>query len=269
MKLAPKVTILILLFSAAIPSRQAWSGDEASSTPSLRLLVPAYFYPAGKGFDEWKRLIDSSTKAPVVGIVNPDSGPGKRVDENYVRVFDLARGKPIRLIGYVTLSYGKRPISAVKGDIDSWLHFYPDIQGIFFDEQPSQEDLAGFATECFAYAHSKIASATLVTNPGVVCARSYLSARDSPAACLFEHHEGFDRYQLPEWAVGLPSERFVVLLYQVKTVDEMRARLDEAIKKRSGYIYITDAPGPMPWERLPSYWDELVQQVAKTQGPAH
>jgi hypothetical protein len=212
--------------------------------------------------------MSSASATPIVAIANPGSGPGRRVDENYVQLFRLAKTSKLPLIGYVTLSYANRPLSAVKADVDRWLNMYPEIRGIFFDEQPSQPELAPFAIECFGYARAKIERALIVTNPGTRCAEGYLAARDSPVACLFEHETGFDQYKLPDWANGKSPDRFAVLLYRVKTSAEMRQALQEAVRKRTGYIYVTDAAAdPNPWDRLPAYWDQEVQAVIEINRP--
>ena len=109
----------------------------ADPAPKMRLLVPAYFYPAGKGEKEWERLLAAPEEAGVVAIVNPASGPGRRVDANYTKVLEQAKKSKVTLIGYVSTSYGKRKTEEVKGDVDQWVRFYPGIQGIFFDEQAS------------------------------------------------------------------------------------------------------------------------------------
>jgi hypothetical protein len=260
------VTISLLALNLTGVDRSA--NAQASPGPTVRLLVPAYFYPAGDGLKAWKRLIDSASLAPVAAIVNPDSGPGKSLDDSYAQLFRIAKGSKIILIGYVTLSYGKRPISAVKADVDSWLQVYPDIRGIFFDEQPSNPEGVAFATECFTYARSRIDDPVLVTNPGTRCAPGYASAKDSPVVCLFEHEQGFDKYELPDWADRLSADRFAVLLYRVADAELMRQSLRAAIRKRSGYVYITDAKGPMPWYRLPSYWDDEIAAVRQANGVA-
>ena len=105
--------------------------------PKMRLLVPAYFYPAGKGDKEWERLLAAPQEAGVVAIVNPASGPGRRVDANYTNVLKQTKKSKVTLIGYVSTSYGKRKTEEVKADVDQWVRFYPGIQGIFFDEQAS------------------------------------------------------------------------------------------------------------------------------------
>lgn len=261
--MAKRLPVYLILLLLVLVSGSRISNAQPPTTDAVHLLIPAYFYPAGDGLTAWKKLLESAERVPTVAIVNPDSGPGKRVDSQYSELFRLARGSKATLIGYVTLSYGKRPIAAVKAEVDSWLFFYPEVRGIFFDEQPSGAEQAAFATECYAYAHTKIENATLVTNPGVPCAQEYLAARDSPIACLFEHETGFEQYKLPDWADRLKSDRFAVLLYTVKTAAEMQKRVQEVIAKRGGYLYITDATGPMPWGRLPSYWDDEVRLVAQ------
>jgi len=207
-------------------------------------------------------MIDSAAKTPIVAIVNPDSGPGKKADENYREIFRLAQKSKITVIGYVTFSYTRRPLSAVKADIDSWLFFYPEVQGIFFDEQPSEAEKAPFANQSFAYARQKIKDAILVSNPGVICAREYLSGRDAPTACLFEHETGFDEFRLPEWAAKMSREKFAVLLYNTKTADQMQQAFARALEQRAGFVYITDHAAPMPWGGLPAYWDDEVVAAA-------
>ncbi|MDB5311255.1 MAG: sorting domain protein [Gemmataceae bacterium] len=255
--------IAVAALAAVFPAQPCPAADPP--TPAAvqpRLLVPGYFYPTGDGLKTWKVLLDSAAKVPTVAIANPDSGPGKVADPNYVELFKLARGSKATVIGYITFSYGKRPLSAIKADVDSWLHFYPDVGGIFFDEQPSAPEVAGFAVEAFAYARSKIANPVLVTNPGTVCAREYLASKDSPVACLYEGKDGYDKFQPPDWAGRVPAERFAVLVYNVRTADGMREALKKAAEKRAGYVYVTDADGPMPWGRLPTYWaDELAAVV--------
>ena len=240
---------------ATIPQRVI--AAESTNEP-IRIVVPAYFYPAGEGHAAWKKLIASADQTPITAIVNPGSGPGKRVDPAYQQVFQLAKPSKIRLIGYVTLGYAKRPISAVKADVDSWLQFYPEVTGIFFDEQPSQADQAEFAREAYAYAREKIAKGSIVSNPGVPCAREYFDSPARPTICVFEHKEGFEKLELPPWTRELPPDRFLILLYDVPTAAAMREKLRSVVQKRAGCVYLTDRTGGNPWDSLPSYWDDEV-----------
>jgi Spherulation-specific family 4 len=259
------LSILAIAVSAWLNS--ACAQDQPAQP--LRLLVPAYFYPSGDGLKDWKRLLDAAAKTPIAAIVNPDSGPGKRRDPNYKELLRLAKGSKITLVGYVTLSYGQRPLSAVKADVDSWLLFYPEIRGIFFDEQPSQAELAPFALESFAYVRTKLGGGLMVTNPGVPCAREYLTGRDAPTACLFEHETGFERFRLPDWASTSEPRSIAVLLYHVKSTESMRHAVTDCIAKRAGYLYVTDAAGPAQWTRLPTYWEEEIRELIRINAAAN
>lgn len=256
----PKTLLNLLVVALVVSGGTVQSAEPVPAV--VRLLVPAYFYPAGKGLQPWKELIKSAAKAPIVAIVNPDSGPGKKVDPNYSEIFRLRKDSRLTLIGYVTLSYAKRPLADVKADIDRWLELYPDVQGIFFDEQPSAAEHVGFVQECSKHALSRIQKAVLVSNPGVVCAREYFTANPALTICLFEHHMGFDNYKLPEWADALQPGRFATLHYDVPDAAQMRRTLQAALQQRSGYVYLTDRKDA-PWENLPGYWQEEVEEIIK------
>ena len=94
----------------------------------------------------------------------------------------------------------------------------------------SQAEHANFAQQAFAYARHHIKQAVFVTNPGVPCAPEYLAGHDAPAACMFEHHAGFEQFQPPDWLVAKGSQHLAVLVYQVKSADEMRKALQLALQ---------------------------------------
>ncbi len=53
-----------------------------------------------------------------------------------------------------------------------------------------------------------------------------------------------------------------MLFYHVGSPELMRKTLADATKKGAGYCYVTDAPGPVPWDRLPTYWQQEVDEAA-------
>jgi Spherulation-specific family 4 len=247
-------TLLLLALSLGAATSRA--------AEPVRLLVPAYFYPAGDGRAAWNRLIASAGKVPIVAIVDPDNGPGKTADPNYQSVFKSIAPSKLTPIGYVTLSYGKRTAATVKADVDQWRKLYPGVRGIFFDEQPSDAAHSPFARECYAYARAQIRDGVFFSNPGVPCAPEYFADADGPTFCLFEHHEGFDAYQPPPIVDRVGPKRVAVLLYSVKPADATR-RFRQALQKQAGTVYVTDATGVNPWDRLPSYWEAEVSEAAR------
>ena len=116
----------------------------AGTSQRLRLLVPAYIFPAGEGRREWQRFIDAASKAEIVAIANPDSGPGDERNIDYAAIFTEASKQGVTLVGYVSTDYGRRPQVEIKSDVDTWVRLYPQIRGFFFDQQPREGDAGCF-----------------------------------------------------------------------------------------------------------------------------
>ena len=228
---------------------------------SVKLLVPAYFYPAGEGLRTWRKLIGAAGKVPVIAIANPASGPGTEINPDYAKVIQQAQTARIKVIGYVSTNYTKRKSADIKHDIDLWLKFYPTIQGIFFDEQSSEAAQSDFYLDLANDARQKIPQAFVVTNPGTICAEEYFSKNVADTICVVENGEGLEKYTPPEWAKKYPAERFYGLAFQVPTAAGLRTSLRAAVQKHLGYVYVTDDKLPNPWDTLPVYWEAEIQAV--------
>ncbi len=243
------------------------AGRTGSNRPGsrLRLLVPAYFYPAGEGRKQWRRLIDAAAQVDLVAVVNPQSGPGVERNPDYASVIAEAAGRGVRLAGYVNLAFGDRAMAKIKGDIDAWVQFYPRINGFFLDQQPRDAAHAAFVAQVAAYARDKLRDALVIGDPGQPCDDSYLSRRADDVVCVFTRPDGFAAFELPANLKAFDAFQLAALPYQVADVETMRTLLKEAIIKRIGYIYVTDGKLPNPWAGLPSYWDDEVAFVARIQ----
>lgn len=227
------------------------------------VLIPAYIYPAGEGIKAWDRLIAAAEKVPIVAIINAASGPGTQVNRDLGAVFERAGRSKLTVVGYVPLSYAKRPIAAVKADIDGWLKLYPGIlDGIFFDEQPSGADGVPYVGDCFAYARQRIKDARIVSNPGTACAAEYPALPGKPLICVHENKTGPDAYRPPSWAGRFDADQVAVVLYDVPAGDAWQRSLRELSRQGAGYVYVTDDSGANPWDRLPAYWEDEVAAIA-------
>ena len=112
--------------SLRIAEHQQWL---ARATQPTGLLIPLYSYPAHVHQNEtFNRLIALKRKYPTVPccvIVNPASGPGEAVDENYRKAIDRLYGAGCYLAGYVSTEYGDRDAAAVTVDLERWHTLYP------------------------------------------------------------------------------------------------------------------------------------------------
>ena len=235
----------------------------AASPSLLRVLVPAYFYPAGAGLQDWNRLIEAAPRVPIVAIVNPESGPGKAPNSDYAAIVSRAKAAGAEVIGYVSTEYGTRPRPEIEADIDRWVRFYPDIRGIFLDAQASAAEHVDLYAALRTSVRRKIKEAVLITNPGTICAEDYFARSAMDVAIVFENHEGFATFELPPWARSYQARQFAAIPYSVRTEGQMKEAAQQAYMKGIGCFYVTDGALPNPWGRLPLYWDAEVDAVRR------
>ena len=233
----------------------------ANSITRLRLLVPAYFHPSGTAVEEWRRLFDAAAQVPIVVVVNPASGPGTTVEKAYADLMKNAEKRKVVTVGYLNTDYAKRPLEDVKTDIQAWKRLYPAIRGFFFDLQSSGVKDLSYYQALSEYARAQLKDALIVANPGTICDEEYLAKATADVECVFELPDGFGKFELPLWAENHPSDKFAALPYNVEGQDAMRVWVQEALRKKIGYIYITDRKGANPWGSLPSYWNDEVEAV--------
>jgi hypothetical protein len=255
----------------------------------VRLLLPAYFYPAGEGLKEWDRLIqahDPNRRIEIVPIININSGvPGDKVDAAYQKVIERAAEKKLHLLAYVASNYankdGKAPLDKVKQNISNYFKLYPQLGGLFVDEQSSQAKDLTYYREIRAHLLKTLGRADedeptggkplMVGNPGVPCAEEYLAKdkiRTMDVVVMYENVEAgnasvgvpaFKDYRHPAWAKSYKPERFAALVYGCP---ELR-HLERVREQKFGYIYMTDRKGGNPWARLPSYWATETERLAE------
>jgi hypothetical protein len=252
-----------------------WSQKEESNggedpAVKLRLLVPAYFYPAGQTLDDWDRIIRGASKAPVTIVVNTSTGPGDAVDPNYVAVIHRAALSHVAIAGYVNTDYAKRPRDEVQADIEKWVRFYPEVGGIFLDSQAPGAEHVDYYVKLRTFVAERIARGFVITNPGTHCVEEYFSRPATDTACVFESPEKFDLFRLPPWGRLYPVKAFAALPYGIESADVMRDYIGQASRRHLGSIYVCDGKAPNPWGRLPRYWEaevDAVHRVNQRQAP--
>src|SRR5579884_3542205 len=238
------------------------------------LLVPMYVYPADIHKNHaYNRLLDlkrSYETVPLWVILNPASGPGKQVDDNYIKAIDRLVGAGCVVLGYVTTSYGKRPAADVQGDINRWLTMYPRIQGIFFDEMIYEDSDAGarYQAALNQFAHDAGCWPT-VANPGADTPGRYFAAGAADVIVIHEggswpKEERLKGDYFGGYADYPPSTR-AILIYSQPNID--RDALD-MMRKYARWIYVTEAEyrqgdpkASNPWDRLSKHVDLIFSQL--------
>ena len=236
----------------------------AAVPPGRILLVPAYFYPAGKGLKQWDRLIASARKATIVAIANPASGPGEKPDPLYTAVLTRADKAGIVLIGYVSTRYAKRPAEQIVADMERWHRFYPQVRGFFLDEQASDAASVPFYEGLKVNARRMLPSARIVANPGTACEPAYLARQTADVFSVFEGAApAFAAWRPPRWTADARGNQLAAIVYDVPRADAMRRVLFDSRMRNAGIVYVTDARGENPYDRLPTYWEDEVRFIAR------
>lgn len=230
--------------------------------PRLTLLVPAYFYPSGRGHGDWRRLIEAASKAPVVAIANPDSGPGLKADSLYVETLKRAADGGVTIIGYVTTSYAKRPAPDVIAELRRWVEMYPGVRGFFLDEQPSGAEHVEYYRGIVAAARRLLPDALIVSNPGTTCDAGYLTRAGLDVVCIYEGPNDLSAFRPPAWTEQVGRGRVAVLCHSQKAGGGAGA-VHQAGLEGYGYAYATDLAGANPWLSLPRDWSQVVRVVER------
>lgn len=240
-----------------------------AATPGARaveVLIPSYFYPSGTN-NPWTQLNTAASSIAITAILNPASGPGATLDTNYLNAVSSLRANGGRVIGYVSTSYGERPIADVKADIAKYKSLYP-LDGIFLDEMTNTNDATSLAyyTEVRTYIQTLDPNWRVTGNPGTSTTPAYLTAPAADTLVTYEGYSGYATATPPTWTNSYATRRFSNLVYRVPSTS-LTSTIDAAISKRAGYVYVTDdgaanaTDGGNPWNALPSYWNAEITAI--------
>lgn len=227
-----------------------------TSLGPLGLLVPAYIDPS-VDMSSWNVLATTATRVPLLAIMNPSSGPGRRLDAYYLAAAQAVAQSGGRVLGYVYTSYGKRSLSAVQADVDRYFSWYP-VAGIFFDEMAStatSRNLNYYGTLA-TYVRSKRAGALVVANPGVAFDRAFAANRtadvfvdaEDPADTVLSSGQA-------SWTQNYSPGMFAELAY---AAGDDAAVVRSLAQRRIAWVYSTRLPAADPWAALP---DDFAAEV--------
>jgi hypothetical protein len=258
-KFVAGVIALLLLVPLAATSGFA----AAESTAAAGIMMPLYTYPGGA----WDRVADTKNAhpdVPIAAIVNPASGPGSSKDSNYASGISDLKSAGVIVLGYVSTAYTGRNLDSVKGDIDKWHSWYPDLDGIFFDEQTNWAGKESYYKQASDYAYSKGLNFT-VGNPGANSLPSYLDTVDVVLVYESPGLPNLDNYN--SWS-SYPNDKLGMIPFSVSSLPTSWVQ-DAA--KTIGWIYVTNDALPNPWDSLPSYFDNLADLLdnGPTSNPEH
>jgi uncharacterized membrane protein YgcG len=231
----------------------------AGAAGAQSMAVPAYFYPGSY----WTQL-DQAGAGVGLAVMNPNSGPGTAADPNYANAVRSAQASGVRVAGYVYTSYGSRSLAAVESDINAYYSWYPSLNGIFLDEASTSCSDEPYYATLNSFIKSKGGTGLTILNPGTQTNQCY-----EPAADILLTFEGSDTeyvnsYTAPSWVASYPASHFWHVIYGTSTVSAMANAVQLSKSRNAGYVYVTSATLPNPYDLLPTapYWSDELSDIA-------
>ncbi|KAK7432309.1 hypothetical protein QQZ08_001256 [Neonectria magnoliae] len=249
------------------------------ATDQPMVLVPLYIYPLEKA---WEPLFDLALALPsvlFVTVVNPCNGPGDDAlpDASYRDVLHRLNSVPnVRILGYVHCTYGSRPVDAICADIDiyrAWNGSFR-VDGIFFDEAPSDPNTLDFMTTVSDHTRSTWQQSLdrpglVIFNPGVVVQHAFFDAADW--IVVFEQSQ--THWNTPDIQGALQQVPADLQRKAVAIVHSLTGDLHEAsqlatdIRSRGfGGLHLTEQLGG-GYTAWPIMWARVAHVLAGDPGP--
>jgi Spherulation-specific family 4 len=242
---------LILMLVVMFPMR---STSAVASPSPTGIMIPLYTYPGST----WANVIaveKANPGVPIVAIINPNSGPGASIDPNYVSGILSLQSAGVVVIGYVPTGYASRSISSVESMVNDYKSWYP-VTGIFFDEMSNVAGNEGYYSTLNAYAKS-LGFTYTVGNPGSDTLASYIGTMDT--IVIYENQGLPSLSSLEGWHSGYAKGNFAMMAYGVQSINQS---YPSTASRHVGYIYVTNAGLPNPYDALPPYLAAVASALA-------
>ncbi|WP_433216259.1 spherulation-specific family 4 protein [Dactylosporangium sp. CS-047395] len=185
-------------------------------------------------------------------VVDVAGGPGSGRDPLWTAAMSRLAEAGVRLLGYVDMDYGTRPVAQIRADVYRWSG-YP-VRGVFLDHTP----VSPYAIGPVAVVAQSAARADLpevVLNPGEPPDGAY---RDlGLPVCVFDG--SWREYRRWSGEGAHPGDGHLVHAVPPWELDEA-AQLQVA--RGAGFGLVTDLGAPDPYADLPA-WCGLVPGLAE------
>src|SRR5438552_8602141 len=249
--LAVLVTLIFGSFVAAVPGTAfAASGLTFGNSG---LAIPLYTYPCFTTTQcTWTNVIQARQaypSVPLLAVFNPNSGPGRSKDPDYVQGIKNLQAAGVVVLGYVWTGYGRVSLSKVENQVSSYKNWYA-VNGIFFDGMAYVTGSEKYYSTLNSYAKSLGMTYTM-GDPGTTTLKSYIGTLDS---IIIYESAGTPSLSYLASATFYPSyskSNFGFLAYSVPSLD---TSFETSTSTYVQWMYITNDGLSNPWDTLPPYF---------------
>ena len=231
------------------------SSHQASAVSPTGVIIPLYSYPTNA---EWNAVAQAKLahpSVPIIAIINPNSGSGITKDTNFVIGIQNLQAAGVVVVGYVPTKYGAASISSAETMIDNYKNWY-SVNGINFDQMANVAGYENYYSTLSTYAKVNDGMSMTVGNPGADTLPSYIGTVDN--ITIYEGAGVPPILNLEGWHTSYSKSNFSMVAYAVSSLD---STFVSSASNYVGYMYITDATLPNPYDTIPSYWNTLVADL--------
>src|SRR5437660_833360 len=247
--------ILVALTFSSVVAAVPGTAFAASSLTfgNSGLAIPLYTYPCFTATQcTWTTVIQARQaypSVPLLAVINPNSGPGRSIDPNYVQGIKNLQAAGVVVLGYVSTGYGRLSLSKVESQVSSYKNWY-SVNGIFFDGMAYVTGSEKYYSTLNSYVKSLGMTYTM-GNPGTTTLKSYIGTLDS---IIIYEGAGTPSLSYLTSATFYPSyskSNFGFLAYSVPSLD---TSFETSTSTYVQWMYITNDGLSNPWDTLPPYF---------------
>jgi hypothetical protein len=228
-----------------------WSTSVPVDYSKTGVFFPLFTQP-GRFWDQMLEYRMEHPSLPWISVINPDNGPGKRPNPLYVQHLQDLKEAKVLVLGYVSTYWAAVPIETAKEDIRKYKEFY-NLDGIFIDEMSNLKEFVPYYRELVSYAKSLGLNYT-IGNTGTDAAPEYVGVVDN--IVISEGYGVPTLSRLAGWHADHDKSNFSYIAHSQTTVDKV---FISTAKDFASFVYVTDDTMPNPYNKFPSYFDDLLQ----------
>lgn len=255
--------------SAPAPSSGGAPTSNQGQNP-MGILVPAYF--SGGSSSPWDGLIAARKNfpnIPITAILNPTNGNFTKADPGLLSAIASFTAVGGKVVGYVETEKGGLGLTAVERNIDNYVKYYgSNVTGVFLDEMGGDQNELPFYQSVASYVRGTYPGMEIIGNPGTYPTSGYANVAD--ILVIFENPMsswGEDNPKNSPWVYKRSNSGQAIIAYSASCSDmQMLVGAAATATFNVGWIYATDDNGSNPWDRLPSYWTQLLGTVNAING---
>ena len=143
------IVVLCIVLTLLLPIHLFSMNSSAASTSPTGLIIPLFSYPTAGYFQTVAQLAKEYPNVPIEAIINPGGGPGTSYSSTYASAIQELRSAGVTVLGYVPTDYASYSISTVEHMVNEYLWWYPQVNGIFFDQMNNQPGYQSYYTTLY------------------------------------------------------------------------------------------------------------------------